>query len=271
MRGLIATRRVSGNVKRALRPHVRRVGHGALQIRDPALRSSLPSVNKERWEQTLKTQWDCFSSSDSYLGQIKRIRTDDERRVKILDVCQERLAEYPKYAYPFLEWLELSQLCGTRVLHVASGIYADLLPLTIQRNFKYYLEDQLLDRVDEEIGYKSLFRREVADYCSLPAEKIGSYYEAASFDTILCHNVLNHTCNPEAILDNLVKLLKPNSGRLFLHHIDQPAHGSHPVRIIRKQLEAYFSRNGLSVVVQSHYSYPDRYKRRHSYLLKRGR
>jgi ubiquinone/menaquinone biosynthesis C-methylase UbiE len=230
--------------------------------------NEIPAVDEAKWKSSLTVQWDWFHEKDKYLGQLRGLTEPSDIKSRLLAVCQEKLHRHDAEGFPLLELLTSEKLENRKILHLASGIYASLLPVVRTHGFEYYLEDPLLDKIDETIPYRAMLQDEVRDFCSLPAEQIHERYPDGTFDIVLCLNVLNHTCQPQRILDNIVKVLKPG-GRLFVHHIDQPAIGSHPLRIIRRQLEGYFSAKGLSIEFENHVPRPAFRRTYHQYVLRR--
>ena len=229
--------------------------------------TAIPSVAQKNWSKASEVQWKYFQENPQYFDNRAFDSTAAQKQF-ILGRALEYSEQYEKVNYPFLNLFFKEDLRHKKVLHIASGIFADLLPYVEDKGLEYYLEDPLLKLLDQKMGYYSLFSKLCKDFCSLTAENIGEYYQDQFFDYVICHNVLNHTYGPEQILDNIYSKLKIG-GKIYLHHIDQDVEGTHPLRINKRQLLKYFQKKDLIPEYQSDYFYKNKVKKRHSFVLKK--
>lgn len=238
-------------------------------IGDFLLPSRLPLASLQDWEQALSLEWRMFQERPVYLKKFTDCHTPEQVREVLLAEAHTRLEEYNRVGYPFADLFRSLRLTSDRrVLQIAAGVFSELLPLVEENPFRLYLEDPLFDSILSHVDLRSAWGKAVVEYCTLPAERLQEQYSADSFDVVVANNVLNHTYDPEHVLDQIIVVAKP-AGTVFLHHIDQPEGYQHPVRVVRRQIANYLSRQGVEVVFQSDFVYPDRPKKRHSWMFRR--
>jgi SAM-dependent methyltransferase len=120
---------------------------------------------------------------------------------------------FPHYMRGLLEQLSNASGSLPRVIDVGSGPLSMLAHGARQRWFELTAADPLADRYRQLLG-----RYGHEPNCSLVqafGEDLSSVFGENQFDLAWIHNALDHTCSPERVLREMVKIVRPG-GYLYI-------------------------------------------------------
>jgi len=195
-------------------------------------------VSRLRWQASLKLILKKWRTKDL---SIERKRIEDNTLEALLHCAQD----YPKHS----SVLEIGggPLCISRLLPIENKTYLDPLIDDFRRMFPGELPEE-------------------AEYMATTAEHISKPNE--SYELILCLNMISHSLNPELILHEIERLLKPN-GTLVL---SIRTHSSIEARLHYWALQSvaflcsktrpyYYSLTGIQRTIKRHFDINDVSKR----------
>lgn len=162
------------------------------------------------------------------------------------DFLVKKLFEYWK-TYRFFDELQafLKPIQGKRVLDIGCGVIS-VLNLIKEPGAELHGIDPLIDE------YRQLYKLdEGIGWTTAPGEKVP--FRDEYFDIVFCTNVLDHTEDPDAVLDEVRRVLK-NGGVFVLttdvFKIPEKRNAAHPHAFTSVAVDSLLDRHGMEILLR---------------------
>ncbi|MBW7957123.1 MAG: class I SAM-dependent methyltransferase [Deltaproteobacteria bacterium] len=160
------------------------------------------------------------------------------------DFLSGKLLEYWK-KYRFFDEVQtfIRPLQGKKVLDIGCGVIS-VLNLIKEPGAELHGIDPLMDE------YKQLYKLDDGiDWSAAPGEKVP--FPGGYFDIVFCTNVLDHTENPDAVLDEVRRVLK--DGGVFvlttdIFKVPEKRNPAHPHAFTDESVDILLDRHGMNTL-----------------------